>query len=183
VDAGASSNVEWVTVPLVAQAIALQGLGRHAEALEVAMPIATGGLDIINEDRRDAYVEAGHAALALGDEETLETLVAFVATLPPARRSPLMRAGAARFAGLLAWRRGDAPGADERLAAAARELADIEAPFVVAQILLEHAEVLAGSGRDAEAAPLLAEARETFARLGAVPWLARADAVSPQVPA
>ncbi|MDX6641212.1 MAG: hypothetical protein QOF12_2223, partial [Solirubrobacteraceae bacterium] len=181
VEAGSSSNVEWGAVPLVARAIALQGLGRHGEALEVALPLATGGLDVINEDRREAYVEAGLAALALGDEETLETLVAFVATLPPARRSPLMRAGAARLAGLLAWHRGDAPVADERLAAAARELADIEAPFVLAQILLEHAEVLAASGRDAEAAPLLAEARETFTRLGAVPWLARADAVGPQV--
>ena len=178
-----STNAEWAIGPLVARAIALNGLGRHAEALEVALPIATGGPGILNEDRREAYVEAGLAAHALGDEAALERLVAFVAELPPAMRTPLLRSGAARFAGLLAWRRGDARTADERLDAAARELDEIEAPFNLAQIRLEHAEVLTAGGRDEEAAPLLAEARATFARLGATPWLARADALTAQVPA
>ena len=43
---------------------------------------------------------------------------------------------------------------------------------------LEHAESLAEGGQAGEAAPLLAEARETFERLGAVPWLERLAAVS-----
>jgi hypothetical protein len=43
---------------------------------------------------------------------------------------------------------------------------------------LEHAERLAAAGRLAEAAPLLAESRATFAELEASPWLARADVIA-----
>ena len=38
-------------------------------------------------------------------------------------------------------------------------------------------ESLVREGRAAEAEPLLAEAREVFTRLGATPWLERADAL------
>jgi hypothetical protein len=81
-------------------------------------------------------------------------------------RSPLLRAGAARFAGLLAARRGEQDAADERLSAAIAQLREIEAPFVLAQVLLEHAE-LCGDREQAD------EARATFERLGATPWLDR----------
>ncbi len=92
-------------------------------------------------------------------------------------RSPLLRAAAARFAGLLAQRRGDLAVAEERLLAATRELREIEAPFVLGQVLLEHAELLQACGRGDEAAPLKAEATEIFERLRATPWLQRAQAV------
>src|SRR5207248_10809214 len=68
IELGASSNVEVTAGPTVAQAIALRALGRDAEALQAALPIATGRPEIVNELRREAYVEAGLAALALGDE-------------------------------------------------------------------------------------------------------------------
>ncbi len=171
-----TANVEWAATPLVAKAIALRFLGRNQEAFETAMPIATGPGEIANEDRREAFLEAGLAALELGNESALEELISFVAELPPAMRSPLLRSGAARLEGLLAARRGDLKAADERLAAAARELGDTEAPFNLAQILLEHAEVLGSSGREEQAASLLAQARAMFEQLRARPWLERADA-------
>jgi tetratricopeptide (TPR) repeat protein len=170
-----STNLEFASGPAVARAIALRALGRPAEALEAALPIATSGPEIANEDRREAYLEAGLAALELGDEQTVERLIQFVSDLPPALRSPLLRAGAARFAGLLAARRGDTRTADERLATAARELREIEAPFVLAQVLLDHAELLREAGQDEDAAPLVSEARAIFAQLRADPWLARVD--------
>jgi hypothetical protein len=46
--------------------------------------------------------------------------------------------------------------ADARLATAVRELQEIQAPLNVAQILLDHAELLTGAHREDEAAPLLA---------------------------
>jgi class 3 adenylate cyclase/predicted ATPase len=171
-----TENVEWAATPQVAKAIALRFLGRNEEALATAMAVATGPGEIANEDRREAYCEAGLAALELGNEGAVERLIRFVAELPPALRTPLLRSGAARLEGLLAARRGDARGADERLATAARELQEIEAPFTLAQILLEHAEVLGSGGRGEEAASLLAAARSVFERLGARPWLERADA-------
>ncbi|HEX4011565.1 MAG TPA: adenylate/guanylate cyclase domain-containing protein [Solirubrobacteraceae bacterium] len=162
-----SINLEYAAGPNVARAIVLNGLGRHAEALEAAMPIATGSpAEIVNEDRREAYLEAGHAALALDDPDALETLISFANDLPPAQRSPLIRAGAARFEGLLAARRDDSRTAQERLSAAIRELRAIDAPFVLAQVLLEQAE-LRGDADEAE------EAQAIFERLRATPWLER----------
>jgi tetratricopeptide (TPR) repeat protein len=178
-----SSNVEFAPTTAVARAIGLNGLDRPDEALEVAFPIATGGPEIANEDRREAYVEAGLAAVELGDEETADRLIEFVAELPPAMRSPLLRAGAARFAGLVAARRGDMRTAEERLEAATRELREVESPFSLAQVLLEHADLLSSAGRMDEAAPLLAEARAIFERLGAAPWIQRLESVAAAVAA
>ena len=107
----------------------------------------------------------------------------FVADLPPALRSPLLRAGAARFAAQLAWRRRDPKTAEERLTYAAQELRDIRARFNLAQVLLELAEILAACDRDEEAQPLLAEGRAIFEELHALPWLERADAFGTRVPA
>jgi hypothetical protein len=172
-----STNVEYATAPMVARAIAKRALGDPAEALELALPIAVGPPEIANEDRREAIAEAGLAAFELDDEATVERLIEFVEQRPPALRAPLLRAHAARFAGLLAARRGDEKTADERLAAAARELREVGAQFVLAQVLLEHAESLHGAGRDDEAMPLVAEAVEIFTRLGAAPYLERARAL------
>ena len=49
--------------------------------------------------------------------------------------------------------------------------------FYLAVVQLEHAELLVGSDRADECEPLLAEARETFERLRAIPWLERVDAL------
>jgi tetratricopeptide (TPR) repeat protein len=181
-----TKNVEWAATPLTARAIALRFLGRLDEALQSAMPIATGPGEIANEDRREAYLEAGLAALELGNEQAVEELITFVAQLPPALRTPLLRSSAARFEGLLAARRGDGKTADERLAIATREVREIQAPFNLAQVLLDHAELLMNSGREEEeaaAASMLSEARVIFERLGAKPWLERADALRPAVAA
>jgi hypothetical protein len=63
--------------------------------------------------------------------------------------------------------------ADAGFAAAAGILGEIEIPFDLAVVRLEHSEWLAASGRAEEAAPLLDEARGIFERLRAAPWLER----------
>jgi class 3 adenylate cyclase/tetratricopeptide (TPR) repeat protein len=178
-----STNIEYGLGPRVASAIALRALGRDAEALEVALPVALSGPEIPNEDRREAYIEAGLAALTLDDQKTVERLVTYVAELPPAMRSPLLRAGAARLAGLLAQRRGDLRAAEDRLASAEQELRAIETPFPLGQVLIERAEILRALDREDEAAPLIAEARRLFEHLRATPWLERADALGSAVAA
>lgn len=52
---------------------------------------------------------------------------------------------------------------------------DLGAPFYLAVTRLETAEQLIAAGREDEAASTLADAREVFERLGAVPWLARCE--------
>jgi hypothetical protein len=174
VAAAGSTNTEFAPGATVAQAIALNATDRPADALAAAWALATSGADVANEDRREAYAEAGLAALAANDEGAVERLIAHVDELPPALRSPLLRAGAARFAGLLAHRRGDTKVADERLGAAVRELRAVDCPFVLAQVLVEHAEVLESQDRREDAAPLRLEAHDIFLGLKAAPWLVRA---------
>ena len=169
--------------PTVAQAIALRALGRDSEALQAALPIATGPPEIVNEDRREAYVEAGLAALTLGDVATVKRLIEFVADLPPGLRSPLLRAGASRFAGLLAARQGDAKTAYEHLDKATRELREIDAPFVLAQVLLEHAEQLHAETRDDRRRAAAHRSDQILTRLRATPYLERAQTLGALVAA
>ena len=175
---GAGTNSEFAFAPGLARAIALNAFGRHEEALQEAMEIAVAGPGVANEDRREAYMEAGAAALAIDNQAALERLIQFVAELPPAMRSPLLRASAARFAALLAGRRGDERIAEDHFDDAVRELRGIEAPFVLAQVLLEQAELLYSDARVDEAQPLANEATDIFLRLRATPWLERARSLT-----
>jgi hypothetical protein len=70
------------------------------------------------------------------------------------------------------------PGHDPvaELETAERLFRQLELPFFVAAVGVERAEHLLADGRHDVAGPLLAEVRKEFARLGAVPWLARVDA-------
>jgi hypothetical protein len=167
--------------PEAARAIALNALDRPREALAAALPVVFGGPEVANEDRREAYLEAGLAALALDDEETVKRLICYVEELPGALRSPLLAAGAGRFSAALARRQGDRRAADQHLATAESRLREIETPFALAQTLLEHAELLLADGRESQAAPLLVEAAQTFERLRARPWSERAQALQTRV--
>lgn len=63
----------------------------------------------------------------------------------------------------------------ERVRDRKRLFAELGAPFHLAVVRLEHAEWLIEQGRSGEGEPLLAEARETFERLEAKPWLERVE--------
>jgi len=63
--------------------------------------------------------------------------------------------------------------------AAARVFREYGLVFWLAVTQLEHGEWLVGKGRAEETEPLIAEARKTFERLSANPWLERAAHVSP----
>jgi len=73
--------------------------------------------------------------------------------------------------------------AERRFGESAALFREIGMPFYLAVVLLEHAELLTRSGRAEECEPLLAEARETFERLRAAPWLERLDAIGVSAPA
>jgi hypothetical protein len=89
---------------------------------------------------------------------------------------PFLAAIAHRFRARLA---GEDPAADGSFTAAAAQLRALELPFHLAVVLLEHGEWLAARGRPDDAAPLLAEARDSFYKLGAAPWLERAQLALP----
>jgi hypothetical protein len=109
---------------------------------------------------------------AAEDAEALEEVLAERDALAPVERTPWIESLNDRFQGRLLALRGDRDGAAELLARAAARYGELQTLYLRAMVLVEQAEL----GVD-DPAPLLAEAREIFERLGAKPWLERIDAV------
>jgi class 3 adenylate cyclase/tetratricopeptide (TPR) repeat protein len=160
--------------------------GNPREALHSAERAVQAGseLGIAAQDVKLAILHGLEAAIALGDRAKVEELLALVEELPLGLRPPFLDAVAHRFRARLA---GDDPGSDREFTAAAAILRETELPFHLAVVLLEHGEWLVARGRTDDARPFLAEARETFERLGAKPWLDRTHVteagVTAEVPA
>jgi class 3 adenylate cyclase/tetratricopeptide (TPR) repeat protein len=165
------------SVYLLHEALLLRTEGNPSAALDVLEPVlATKELGITFLTKKLGLVEALEAAFELGDAVKVEELLATIESLRPGERPPMLDANAHRFRAKLS---GDEAG----FAAAAARFRKFEMVFWLAVTQLEHAERLLELGREAEAEPLLAEAREIFARLEATPWLERATSLGPQKPA
>jgi class 3 adenylate cyclase/tetratricopeptide (TPR) repeat protein len=117
-----------------------------------------------------SLVEALESAFELGDTGKLEQTLAIVDALRPGERPPLLTAHAARFRARSATTPAEADAGFAKAAELFRELGMI---FWLAVTQLEHGEWLMQQDRGLEADPLLAEARDTFERLEARPWLDR----------
>jgi predicted ATPase/class 3 adenylate cyclase len=131
---------------------------------------ATHGLG--SQDVKLGYLHALEAALALGEGDRAQELLAAIEEEPIGLRPPFLDACAHRFRARLA---GEAPTADGHYTAGAAQLRALELPFHLAVVLLEHGEWLVAQGRDADAEPFVAEAREIFERLEATVWLDRLE--------
>ena len=151
--------------------------GNPRDALSAAERTFAGrsAVGIASQDVKLGFQHAIEAAVALGDRDKAEELLAVVEGLPVGLRPPLLAATARRFRGRLA---GDSPAADSHYAAAASEMRALELPFHHAVVALEHAEWLIHQERADEAAVLITEAREIFEQLKATPWLERAARAS-----
>jgi hypothetical protein len=115
---------------------------------------------------------AVRAALAAGDDGLAARLADGIDSVLPMQRHVL-----ATTQGLLAERRGEHETAAAGFADAAARWHGFEVPYEEAQALLGQGRCLLALDRAPEAAPVLAAAREIFARLGARPALAETDAV------
>jgi predicted ATPase/class 3 adenylate cyclase len=125
------------------------------------------------------------AAIDLGDVARAEELLGIVGSARPGQVTPYLRAHAARLAARLAALRGEVESVEPGFLAAELGFRDLGTPFYLAVALTEHAEWLGDQGRQLQAEPLFAEAREIFEGLGAMPWLERTSrlAVSREAPA
>jgi class 3 adenylate cyclase/tetratricopeptide (TPR) repeat protein len=110
-----------------------------------------------------------------GDLLAAERLLALFAPLLGGRGRAITRAEVPRLRGMLAAARGEDPERDLRTALAAHE--SYGAPYLLAQTRYELASWLLKQGSTEEATGLLDQARETFARLGAVPAVEKTDAL------
>jgi class 3 adenylate cyclase/tetratricopeptide (TPR) repeat protein len=169
-------NVEALTLAARGQAAILNAQGEHAAALKVAEHALGGRADAgLDPSRQELLVEALAASLGLADRDGVASLLERIDALLRLSDAPYLAAQAERFRGRLAAL-GEGPAAAgphfQNAEAAFREM---DNPFDLAVVSLEHAEEL-GSGEDA--ATMRKEARATFERLGARPWLERAAGAS-----
>jgi hypothetical protein len=133
-----------------------------------------GELGITDTSIKLALVEAVEDALSLNAFERAEELLSIPESLDPGLATAFWQAQSARLRARLDASRGSHTGFDERMRTATSLFRESGMVFYVAVTQLEHAEWLSGQHRGEDARPLLAEARATFAALGAAPWLERA---------
>jgi class 3 adenylate cyclase/tetratricopeptide (TPR) repeat protein len=174
-EAGRSEDVQAKGAYDAATAAVRLAEGNARDAL-LAAERAIAGCDavgIASQDVKLGFMHGLEAAIKLGERERAEELLTDIEQLQAGLRPPLLAATAQRFRARLA---GDAAAASDQYAAAAAQLGELGLPFHLAVVQLEHGEWLTAQGRRDEAEPLLGEARETFERLGAAPWLERLDA-------
>ncbi len=172
-----STDIQQRTCFRAAEAVVLQAEGKEREALAAADEALTAMLPIRPSDQavKVAFPQALEAALALGERARAEQLIATIKALPAGRLAPSLRAHADRFLARVAAQDGETRKAERGFGAAAATFREHGMPFWLAVTITEHGEWLIAEDRVAEAEPLLAEARETFERLGATPWLARLE--------
>jgi predicted ATPase/DNA-binding SARP family transcriptional activator len=158
-------------------AVILRAEGRQRKALTAAEKAlaARYTLGVRDTTVKWAFVEAVETALALDDLDRVAELLGEFESFPPSDQTPFLAAHHARFCALLAARRSEDSVVEPGLTRAATVFGELSMPFYVAVTLLEHGEWLAARGHPDHAEPLFAEARETFARLEARPWLERVE--------
>jgi class 3 adenylate cyclase len=157
---------ERAAATLIAARLALER-GALTDAMDRARSVL-GRKGVAGEIIVGAYYLAIEAANLLRHLETIGELKAFVDGLPPARATPLLRAGRAQLAAGLAHRQGDLETMDRLDSEAARLLLSVGARPFLAAALADHA-------RRCEAPEALAEARSIYEELRAVRWLDRLD--------
>ena len=166
-----SESTEGMSAYRLHEAHILRTEGRPEAALAALEPVlqARSELGITFLTVKLGFVEALESAFALGDAAKVDELLEVIEGLRPGERPPILEAHAYRF-------RARQSGEDAGFATAASRFRELGLPFWLALTELEHAEWLVGEERAEEARPLLAEAREIFEGLQALPYLERVDA-------
>ena len=167
-----SGNPDYALTYKIIEAGVVRAEGGPREALAIAeSALAEAGERFTHWIFKAVVTEALTAAAACGDTDTIRRLVDSLEELPPGKLTPYLRAVRARFRAQI-----DPEQADALFEETERIFTELERPFDLSVVRLEHAEWLTGQGRSDDARLLLAEARETLERLQAKPWLDRLEA-------
>jgi tetratricopeptide (TPR) repeat protein len=134
--------------------------------------VQASGLD---DDFPHHWPLAVEAALECGLDDLAGRLLRHVSDAPPGLVTPYLHAQLLRLRGLLGFARAESASGEADLRAAIAALGEFGAVPDRARTEIALAEQLLHDGRVADAQPLLASARATFADLGATAWLAAAN--------
>jgi tetratricopeptide (TPR) repeat protein len=156
-------------------ALVCRAEGKFQEAITSAELALEGRVElgVRAPSTKDGFVQLVEAALDTDDMGLAEKTLDLVRALGPGEVTPYMDAQFRRFEGRIAALQGGDP--SPGLREAIRIFKELAMPFWDAVASLEHAEWLLAQGRDGEAAPLIEQARATFAKLRATPWLERLE--------
>ena len=137
---------------------------------------ASEEMGLSQEYVKEALVVALEASLELGRFDKAGELLGLIDALPPGHMPQFLQAQSMRFRAQIV---DTADGAEtERLFKGSTGLfRELAVPFYLAVTQLEYAEWLERQDRSDDSIPLVTEAREVFERLGAAPWLERAEKV------
>jgi tetratricopeptide (TPR) repeat protein len=159
---------------LIAQAAVAKVENELALAFTSASKAAGGAASwggVRSEGVRLAWPLAMECALEINRLDEAESLLAFVADQPVGRIPPYLRAQLARYRALVHIEKGDADTVEADLKQAVTNFTDLGYRYWLARAQADLARWLVNGGRPADAEPLLAEAIEVFALLGAEPDL------------
>ena len=152
----------------------LRAEGRPADALAAAeRGLAHVELGLGHAGVKRCLVEALEATLELDDLSRAELLLRSVDDLPPGKLTPWLRGQRERYHARFDVRRGQHAQVDRRFRRAETLFEEQGVVFTLAAVRLERGEWLSSQARREEAVALLANARESFQQLEAVPWLER----------
>jgi predicted ATPase/DNA-binding SARP family transcriptional activator len=160
----------------VAKAVVLRAEGKPRDAFNAAMSAVRASASPRHDGFKAAFVEAVEAAFALDDLARARDLLTQWSRLDPRDQSLFLRAHERRFTARLGIQSGETAAVEDALREAIERFRRMSMPFYVAVASLELGEWFAERGRIADAAPLLAEARQIFEQLRATPWLERVSA-------
>jgi tetratricopeptide (TPR) repeat protein len=175
-----SSDIQERAQYACAEAVLSLAQGNAAQAVVSARRGMTA-LEVHGVDHhavKESLVLAMEGAFAADDLEMADEFLALIEGLPKARRPRFLDAHVLRFRARLADRRGNIEDIDQRFLEASRLFREMALPFWLGVTLVERAEWLNSQGRLDDLKPVLAEAGEIFARLGASPWLHRLAAIA-----
>jgi tetratricopeptide (TPR) repeat protein len=181
----ASEDVQNRNIEAYVAATVALAAGEFDQALELAEPAAreiADAMGLRNDMFRSAWPDAVDAALAVGELDKTEQLLALVADRPPGNVPPYLRAQMARYRARLAGARGHHHRLDDSFLEAEALFRDLGYAYWLAACQVDHAAWLVAQDRPAEAAALLTDAAGTFERLGASPSLQRARELMSSVP-
>ncbi len=152
--------------------------GRYEEALSQGLELVDASTQLLGGTSYapdwDAWPDTLNAALALGDLDAANRLIALFAERPPGHLPPYWLAQLHRGQGLVAIAEGDLDAAAGHLRAAAGQFEQTGSVYWRSVTDVDLADVLIRQGRGDQAAPLLNDATSLFEELGAAPILARA---------